>query len=149
MKNLILACMAGVLLGGCSPGSSAPEESPGPATAMESPVSPAASPSAVQSAEPSIPVEVEVDQEDNPLNMDGEKPWYPPFLTYIHIRALEDSVKVTDAKINRGNCTVSMWFSHNSPLRFGDEIRGQLNCEQDNVREVTVTTDKGTYTFNF
>ncbi|WP_026471595.1 hypothetical protein [Alkanindiges illinoisensis] len=97
----------------------------------------------------SAPVEVQIDQEVNPLNPDGSKPWYPEYLTYVHIRAIEDSVKVTDASINRGNCKVSHWFSHPDPLPYGQEIKGQLSCDQDNVKEVSVTTDQDTYTFNF
>jgi hypothetical protein len=97
----------------------------------------------------SAPVEVEVDQEVNPLNADGSKPWYPEYLTYIHIRAIEDSVRVTDARINRGNCQVSHWFSFTNPLQYGQEIKGQLQCKRDNVKEVSITTDKDTYTFNF
>ena len=97
----------------------------------------------------SAPVEVNIDQDINPLNPDGSSLSYPRYLNYIHIRAVEDQVNIRDARVNRGNCKVGYWFRHNNPLRFGDEIKGQLQCDQNSVKEVTITTDKSTYTFNF
>lgn len=118
--------MAGVLLAACSAQD---------ATSAESGSDP-------------MPLDVRLDQEVNSLNPAGDMVWMRQFHSFVHIAALEDEVTVLDARVNRGNCSVS-WYSHNSPLRFGQEIKGMLSCDQDNVREVTVTTDKGTYTFNF
>lgn len=98
----------------------------------------------------SAPVEVQINQEINPLNPSGSSSsLYPQYLTFIHIRAIEDQVNIKDAQINRGNCKVGHWYRHSNPLSFGQEIKGQLKCQQDSVKEVSITTDKSTYTFNF
>lgn len=97
----------------------------------------------------STPVEVNIDQDTNPLNPDGSSIYYPQFLTYVHVQAVQDNVRVTHLKVNRGNCPLVHVFQHPDVLKYGQEIKAQVRCDPDSIKEVEVTTDQDTYTFNF
>jgi hypothetical protein len=69
-------------------------------------------------------------------------------LRYLVISSRVDSVKLTKATVNRGNCKTFNWRGPN-PLQFGQEKRAMLSCDLDQVKEVVVETDQGEFTFTF
>lgn len=86
------------------------------------------------------PVEVTLDMAPG---LDGFSP-----LKYLVVTSKVDDVRLTNIKVNRGNCKTFNWRGPN-PLQFGQEKRGMLTCDLDQVKEVVVETDKGEYTFTF
>jgi len=71
-----------------------------------------------------------------------------------NIQATTEDVVISDVSVNRGNCTIppgtAAELKRQVNLKFGQEWRGYShNCKVDNVKEVTVTTSRGTFTFNF
>tara|TARA_R110002012_G_scaffold166810_1_gene330241 strand:+ start:1652 stop:2125 length:474 start_codon:yes stop_codon:yes gene_type:complete len=70
------------------------------------------------------------------------------------LQAIDDDVVVRDVVINRGVCEIppgtATDLSRGVHLEFGREYRGYSNnCTVSNVRELIVTTDRGSYQFNF
>ena len=92
----------------------------------------------------SAPVEVSLTQQQNAtLWSDGVQ------MTYMVITAKADQVTVKSAKINRGNsCAPLSWYG-NGNLKYGQSIKASNRCDPDAIKEVTVQTDQGDYTFNF
>lgn len=69
-------------------------------------------------------------------------------LRYLVVSSKVDSVKLNKIEVNRGNCKTFNWRGPN-PLKFGQEKRGMLVCDLDQVKEVLVETDQGEFTFTF
>lgn len=86
------------------------------------------------------PIEVSL---DTAPGLDGFSP-----LKYLVVTSKVDDVRLTNIKVNRGNCKTFNWRGPN-PLQFGQEKRGMLTCDLDQVKEVVVETDQGEYTFTF
>lgn len=100
------------------------------------------------------------DEKKSPIEVQtyGETNWSGQLMYYIKIRAIADSVTIGRIVVNRGNCgddemdktlTFGNTYSHNIGSRieaFGGIVKG---CSTDNVKEVQVFTDKGTWTFSF
>lgn len=71
-----------------------------------------------------------------------------------NIQATADDVTIRDVVVNRGSCHVppdmAAQLSSMVNLKFGQTWRGYSpNCKVDNVKELTVTTGRGTFTFSF
>lgn len=86
------------------------------------------------------PIDVSLDMAPG---LDGFSP-----LRYLVVTSKVDSVKLSKVEVNRGNCKTFNWRGPN-PLQFGQEKRGMLVCDLDQVKEVVVETDQGEYTFTF
>lgn len=70
-------------------------------------------------------------------------------MTYVVIAATADQVTVKNAKINRGNSCPSLRWYGNGSLKYGQSLKDSNMCDPDRIKEVTVETDQGDYTFNF
>lgn len=74
---------------------------------------------------------------------------------YISIQAINDKVTVRgNVVVNRWNCLVSSLPSINGTkevtIRFGETFDlNVIDCEFDNIKEVEVTTNSGTFVFTF
>lgn len=71
-----------------------------------------------------------------------------------NIQATTEDVTISQVVINRGSCTVpdgtAAELGRTVKLKFGQSWRGYSpDCKVDNVKELTVTTGRGTYTFGF
>lgn len=79
---------------------------------------------------------------------------------HLRFTAVADQVRVNSYTVNRGNCAYSdflddFYTSHRTRppgkppfnLKFGQSEEAAIRC--NNLREVLVETDKGTYTFTF
>lgn len=83
------------------------------------------------------------------LDPDIDVGWRSNGMTnWLEITAIEDRVVLNDVNVNRGNCRSGQV---DSAIRydFGDKARVSLGCSIDSLREVEVTTNRGTFTFNF
>lgn len=69
-------------------------------------------------------------------------------LNYLVVSGKVDNIKLNTATVNRGNCKAFNWRGPN-PLKFGQELRGMLSCDVDQVKEVVLKTDQGEFTFSF
>ena len=69
---------------------------------------------------------------------------------YIRVRAIEDEVVVKNVVVNRGNMSLRYGFEP-MRLKFGQttDVRVEGRNIMGAIKEVSVTTDKGTWTFNF
>lgn len=71
-----------------------------------------------------------------------------------NIQANTNDVVISEVVVNRGNCTVpagtAAELGRTVKLKFGQSWRGYSpNCKVADVKEVTVTTGRGTFTFGF
>lgn len=68
---------------------------------------------------------------------------------FIKITSLEDSVKITKITPNKGNCKVGGFIDNNVniTLKYGQSRNIALRCED--LLEVDIQTDKGTWNFTF
>lgn len=90
------------------------------------------------------PVKVSLSQQQNAtLWSEGT------LMTYVVIAATADQVTVKNAKINRGNSCPSLRWYGNGSLKYGQSLKDSNMCDPDRIKEVTVETDQGDYTFNF
>ncbi|MCD1589016.1 hypothetical protein K7H09_23740 [Halomonas sp. IOP_14] len=83
------------------------------------------------------------------LSSDVEVGWKSNGVTtWLEITAIEDRVVLRDIVVNRGNCRST---EANPTIRydFGDKARVSIGCSVDALREVEVTTNRGTFVFNF
>lgn len=92
------------------------------------------------SSEPNIEVSIQPNQ-------------YHGSLVFI-IQAIADEVVVENVVINRGNCVLPAGtakdIDRTVKLGFGQNYRGYSpSCTVNDVKEIKVTTDEGTFTFNF
>ena len=66
----------------------------------------------------------------------------------LEIISLNDaSTSITGVKVNRGNCPVGSGEGYKN-MRYGSIGHVFLRCDPQQVREVTLTTANGEYTFN-
>ena len=66
----------------------------------------------------------------------------------LEIISLNDaSTSITGIKVNRGNCPVGSGEGYQN-MRYGSVGHVFLRCDPQQVREVTLTTANGEYTFN-
>lgn len=96
----------------------------------------------------SAPVSVNINFDENPA-YEYQGQYAPMFYSHIHIQSTVDQVRINRVSINRGNCPISFWVYKNPNLKFGQEMKAVLRCDMEQVREVTVDTDQGEFTFNF
>lgn len=89
----------------------------------------------------STPINVTLDSEPNP--------WTDSPITYAVISAKVDEVKIKKVTVNRGNCVIRGYSSRGGKLSFGQQIKAQLGCDADVVKEISVETDSDTYDFSF
>lgn len=71
-----------------------------------------------------------------------------------NIHATQDTVEISDVVINRGSCTVpegtAAELGRIVKLKFGQRWRGYSpDCKVNDVKELVVTTGRGTFTFAF
>lgn len=71
-----------------------------------------------------------------------------------NIQANTDDVVISEVVVNRGNCSVppgtAAELERTVKLKFGQAWRGYSpNCQVANVKEVRVTTGRGSFTFSF
>lgn len=71
-----------------------------------------------------------------------------------NIQANADDVVISDVVVNRGNCSVppgtAAELGRTVKLKYGQSWRGfSPDCQVGNVKEVSVTTGRGTFTFSF
>lgn len=96
----------------------------------------------------STPISVNINLEENPAyQYQGE--YAALYYNYIHIQSTVDQVRINRVSINRGNCPISFGVYQNPNLKFGQVMKAVLGCDMEQVREVTVDTDQGEFTFNF
>lgn len=70
------------------------------------------------------------------------------------LQALTDNTVVTNVVINRGNCRLpagtASELSKAVQLKFGETYTGYSNnCTVDNVKEIEVTSNAGTFVYSF
>lgn len=72
------------------------------------------------------------------------------YVDKLNIMSLnDDPTTLTKVSINRGNCRTKGFYDYQN-MRYGSVAQVYLGCAAENVREVTVTTNRGlTYTYNF
>lgn len=88
------------------------------------------------------PVEVSTSQSPNQFSPKG-------YDNLIVVTSVADQVRVNKVIVNRGNgCNVFSWNGTTS-MSYGQSIEGATHCEPNQIREVSVSTDQGDYTFNF
>jgi len=68
--------------------------------------------------------------------------------TWLEITATEDRVVLRDVKVNRGNCS-SSGVDPAMRYGFGETARINIGCSYNTLREVEVTTNRGTFTYTF
>ena len=85
-------------------------------------------------------VEVEKYQEWNQYSLQ--------YNAFIRVRAVEDVVVVKNVVVNRGNMKLPYGFKQMT-LNFGQSSTMRVWGDMNAIKEVQVTTDKGTWTFNF
>ncbi len=65
----------------------------------------------------------------------------------IYIESVSDSVTLQNYQVNRGNCTVSVRTPVPAKFNFGESTKLILfSC---NVKEVTLDTDAGSFSYSF
>lgn len=65
----------------------------------------------------------------------------------IYIESISDSVTLQDYQVNRGNCTISVKTPVPAKFKFGESTRLILfSC---NVKEITLNTDVGSFSYPF
>jgi hypothetical protein len=70
------------------------------------------------------------------------------------IQAKEDEVLLKSVEVNRGNCKLPSGtatdLSRTVSLKFGQVYTGYApSCKVDQIKEIDVQTDRGTFTFSF
>lgn len=67
----------------------------------------------------------------------------------LHIDSITDSVNIKAFQINRGNCTGHLSGANSIPeeLAFGAEMK--IFANNCNVKELSLDTDHGTFSFSF
>lgn len=73
--------------------------------------------------------------------------------TAFNIQAIGDEVTVKNVVINHGNCRLSHGtdkeMEREIKIDFGKSYRGYSSCPAGEVKEIKVTTDRGTFSFTF
>ena len=69
------------------------------------------------------------------------------------IQAIQDSAKITEVILNRGNCKLPAGTAadirRGVNLAYGRTYRGHGHCTAENIKEIDVTTERGQFTFYF
>lgn len=70
------------------------------------------------------------------------------------LQAITNNTVISNVVINRGNCRLpagtTSELSRNVPLKFGETYTGYSNnCTVDNVKEIEVTSNAGTFVYSF
>ena len=68
--------------------------------------------------------------------------------TQISIQALE-TIKIYSLQVNRGHCPMIHSRIPHAVLQYGQKASAIVACEELDIREITVNTDQGVFTFNF
>jgi hypothetical protein len=71
------------------------------------------------------------------------------YLTVIKIQAITDKTTIRDVVINRGNCKLKTEIQSVVELKYGEYFSPVSYCPPSTVREVSITTDNATFTFQF
>lgn len=67
----------------------------------------------------------------------------------LEVTSLNDaSTSITSVKVNRGNCPVGSGENYKN-MQYGTVAEIIIRCDARQVREVTLTTASGEYTYNF
>ena len=71
---------------------------------------------------------------------------------WMRVRSLADTIAIKRVIVNRGNCYG--WGNKDgtssSTKKFGEILQfSTSNCEVEQIKEVEIVTDKGTWTFTF
>ena len=67
----------------------------------------------------------------------------------LEVTSLNDaSTSITSVKVNRGNCPVGSGENYKN-MQYGTVAEIIIRCDARQVREVTLTTSSGEYTYNF
>lgn len=71
--------------------------------------------------------------------------------TIINIQSLTDETVIKEVVINRGNCKNlnHSELGNGKPLKYGEAYTTMTFCKINEIREVTVTTNKNSYIFTF
>lgn len=71
--------------------------------------------------------------------------------TIINIQSLADETVIKEVVINRGNCANlnHSKLGNGKPLKYGEVYTAMTFCKINEIREVTVTTNKSSSTFTF
>lgn len=71
----------------------------------------------------------------------------------LDVNAVADKVEIYEVIVNRGNtCQPRFWYRNwkgHGILKFGQGARAHITCDFHTVKEITVNTDQGSYTFDF
>ncbi len=79
---------------------------------------------------------------------DATQHFGPTVIHKLEIISLNDaSTTITGIKINRGNCPTGS-ADHYQNMGYGTVAGVFIRCDPQNIREVTLTTANGEYTFN-
>lgn len=75
-------------------------------------------------------------------------------MMFIKMQATADTVTIKDVNVNRGNCQLVdnsiNRLAETVTLKFGEHWTAYpRDCSIDKVKEVEVTTDKGTFAYSF
>jgi len=71
------------------------------------------------------------------------------YIDKIDILSLNDHpTTIKSVVVNRGNCRVISLYDHHN-MRYGSVALAYPRCNAAHIREVSVNTNSGTYTYNF
>lgn len=84
--------------------------------------------------------EVEVTLRTHPLSA---------YFSVIEIQSITDRTVIKDVIVNRGNCSLLREMKEDVELQYGAHFTTPSSCAINSIREVTVTTDNSTFTFQF
>lgn len=71
------------------------------------------------------------------------------YIDKINILSLNDApTQIRNVQVNRGNCRVISLYDHQN-MRYGSVALAYPRCNAAHIREVSISTDSGTYTYNF
>ena len=75
----------------------------------------------------------------------------PNFASEVKVLSLVDSIVIQGVNVNRGNVKATYWITNPVPhtLKYGTAFMTRVAAPQQNIKEVEVQTDQGSWTFTF
>jgi len=103
---------------------------------------------AAQEETPSAKEQFEIRLSAKPLP-DATAHYAATIINRLEVTSLNDaSTSITSVKVNRGNCPVGGGENYKN-MQYGTVAEIIIRCDARQVREVTLTTSSGEYTYNF
>ena len=107
--------------------------------------------------EPTVPIEVDLRLTEG-INIDRYQPTVletSAVITAIHEQ--NEPIEIQKVTINRGNSCTAMYFMRRhsngdgylAQLQFGQSTQVKARCLPEDIREIQVDTNQGSFSFNF